>query len=343
MNAKRTYSNQERFFKRLARRFEKKGDMVAGVGKALHLGRDAVYRRLRGETILSTDELYLLAEHFSIKLQPDRKGPAQVSYPTAVFQPENEVDFYRGFADQCEWALKLPGLSVDYATPELPIYFELFASTLLSFKTYVYGLTAWNFEKWRKVSFRPELINPEVLEMAKPLRDALFNIPGRELWSVRILDTTLRQIEHAVDIGRLPDYEQVKKMYEELDAVIDHMEDMTHRGKRFAPGTTPTATSPDLFVYHNEMTNTNHVTMVKSDTISFFFSNIVTPNYVHTSDPTVNQQTSLWFDNMVSMANPLHGPDVAYARKFFTQLRYAKKASEQRAFGVLSPSLVSFS
>ena len=52
---------------------------------------------------------------------------------------------------------------------------------------------------------------------------------------------------------------------------------MVRTGKRFPMGTEPTDTSPAFRVYHNELSNTSNVVLVKSTAGNYLFTTLVTP------------------------------------------------------------------
>ena len=338
MNAFPTETFQYWFFKQLEQRFEKRGQMVDAIINTLSIGRDATYRRLRGDTALTADELLTLAREFDVSLDcatDDPQRRQKIDYPFDLNQLTTELDYYTQLERQCMELLSLPNLTIDYASPELPFYYEFFTPTLLAFKTYVYGLTSWNFKKWRNVEFRPELIDPKVFEITKRLQPLLFNVPGRDLWSVGIMDITLRQIEHAVEVGQLNDPELIARMFNEIEMTIQHMDKMAASGKKFPPGREAMESDPDFAVYHNELTNTNNVVIIKSDYQSFVFSTFVNPNYIVSSDERIQFQMETWFDNMMNSSNILDSSAGQYCRKYFARLRRAAKTTEDRVNGII--------
>lgn len=304
--------------------------MVHALCQVLNLGRDAIYRRLRGETVLSADELILLSRKYDIKLDAYMESAPQLNYPAAFENITCELQYYKQLEQHVMSITSLDGVSIDYATPELPIYYDLFTPTLLAFKTFVYGLTTWNLDKWKGKVFSPNLIHPEVFEVAERLLVPLFKVPGRELWSIGILDITLRQIEHAVDVGRLTDPKFVNLMFNELERIVDHMEEMARCGKRFAPGNKQEENDPDFCVFHNEMTNTNNVIIIKSRNFSTVFSTFINPDYIISTDERIQSKMETWFDNLVANSNVLDVNSGKYIEKFFTRLRRVVAISKQR-------------
>lgn len=330
MNRSPTDSYQQAFFAKLEPRFDKRSDMVCALSEALHVGRDAIYRRLRGETLLSADELILLARKYLVKLDEFENSSAQLIYPAAFENITAELQYYQELEEKCMFIAALPEVKVDYATPELPIYYDLFTPTLLAFKTFVYGLTTWNLEKWKGKVFHPKLIDPEIFNVAERLLELLYKLPGRELWSIGILDVTLRQIEHAVEVGRLTDPGLIDLLFQELEFIISHMEAMTKSGKRFVPGKMPTERDPEFCVFHNEMTNTNNVIIVNSPNFSTVFSTFINPNFIISVDERIQTKLEIWFDNLVDNSNVLDATSGKYVEKFFTRLRRVVALSRQR-------------
>lgn len=318
----RTNYHQQEFFEQLAAHFPSKGKMIESMSELLHVGRDAIYRRLRGETVLSAEEIITLARQFNISLDPPSQQDVPIMYyPSGATTVSSEVDFFRNLQKQSELLSSLPNVTVDYATPELPLFYELYTPNLLAYKVFVYGVTSWDLEKWKGVEFRPELIDPEVQRIANELVNAFFNFPGRELWSIGILDISLRSIEHGVEVGYLKDREIIEKIFEELNFTIRHMEAMTKAGKRFAPNSTPDENSPDFRVFHNELTNTNNVIIITSDVQSVVYTTFVNPNFLVSMDDRIHQQMQTWFNNLVESSNAMDVNAGKYMTTFFNRLR----------------------
>ena len=59
---------QNKIFDNILLRFPKKSDAIDAIAHLLDMGKDSVYRRLRGDTFLTPDELVKLARHFHISI-----------------------------------------------------------------------------------------------------------------------------------------------------------------------------------------------------------------------------------------------------------------------------------
>ncbi|PPK88860.1 hypothetical protein CLV84_1834 [Neolewinella xylanilytica] len=316
------YSHQHAFFDRLSKRFASRSELVQAIAQVLHVGKDAVYRRLRGDTALTADEMMLLAETYRLKLGVGQeKAVPTLRFPDDRYTIRNEFDHFLQLHRRWGELKRLPGANFDFASPELPMYYELATPMLRSFKIFMFGLTTWNLTKWKGLSFSPSLIDDELHRIVEDTIRQHYGVPARELWSVGVLDVTLRQVNYMVQIGKFERTDHVEQIFDELFLIVDHLEQMVRTGKRFPLGEKPGDNSPNFRVYHNELSNTSNVVIVKSDIRPFLFTTLVTPNYVATANPELCAEVQCWFDNLVEHGNALHAESGKYAAHYFGYLR----------------------
>jgi hypothetical protein len=330
-------SYQHQFFDRLSKRFTSRAELVREVSEVLHVGRDAVYRRLRGDTALTANELILLARAFNVRVEAREttgRSPA-MRYPYHRNPIRNEADYFVNLNVQLTELRKLPGARIDFATPELPVYYEMATPLLRSFKTFMFGITTWDIEKWKGKPFSPELIADCIHEGADRMIEGQYTLPTREVWSIGVLDITLRQISYLAEIGGFADPAHIDQLFAELSAIVDHLEHMARTGRRFPMGKEPGPDSPPFLVYHNELSNTNNVVLVSSKVANFLFTTLVNPNYIVTADNDLYAEAHRWFENLVQHGNALHSEGGKYATRYFGYLReqinrYRKRVEDRR-------------
>ncbi|NJB87634.1 hypothetical protein GGR26_003418 [Lewinella marina] len=330
--AKQSY--QQQFFERLSTRFTSRSALVQAVAEDLHVGRDAVYRRLRGDTALTADEMMHLAAIY--QLRTDLGGSSKERVPSLRYPEDrrpitNEFDHFVQLHSRWEQLKRLPGASFDLASPELPIYYELSTPVLRAFKIFMFGITTWNLAKWKHLDFSTDLIDASLHRLVEDTIRDHYSIPARELWSIGVLDVTLRQVNYMAQIGKFADPKDQERIFIELHKIVDHLEAMVRTGKRFPLGEGPGPRSTDFRVYHNELSNTSNVVLVKSRLRPFLFTTLVNPNYVATSDRELCEEAQQWFDNLVEHGNALHAEAGKYAAQYFGYLRGLIRHHEQRS------------
>ncbi len=186
--------HQYHFFEQLQMRFASRQAMVGEVATTLGLSKDAIYRRLRGTTVLSTNELVQLSHHYGVRLS----NPGDAHYfafnhaETVIRSPG---DYLAQLTDRLTKIQRLSNLFIYLANPGLPFFHEMVYPRLFAFKLFIYGSTCWNFPGWRDRKFSVDLIDRKVLEQARAIGEYSYTVPGRELWTMGMLRATLDQIE----------------------------------------------------------------------------------------------------------------------------------------------------
>ncbi|OAV42739.1 hypothetical protein [Lewinella sp. 4G2] len=324
---------QQVFLSRLQSRFRNRSELVQGVGETLHIGRDAVYRRLRGDTFLTAEELILLSRTFRVPVDEGRdmsKVPL-IYYYNSIEETSDDEDYFANLSRHTKWITDLDRVWVDFATPELPIFYAMATPTLRAFKVFTYGISTWRLRKWEGLTFHPDLISPQTNAHIDAIVDNVNAMAGRELWSIGILDVTLRQITYMQQTGRLTDPDLTDLLFTELEEIVSHLEAMTRAGKRFKLGETPTVDSPDFQVFHNELSHTNGSVIVTSVEKNALFSTLMSPNYVMSDDSRVLTDAKKWFDRLARTGNSLNKDTGKYTTRYFWQLRQQVQIARERS------------
>lgn len=330
---------QRFFFDQLLKKFESRSQLVNQVGGVLHLGRDAIYRRIRGDTVLSADELILLSKEFGVPVDKEADqivaGVPAMYYPNNIGRRKTGYDYFKNLSQYIHGFNELPGISIDYATPELSLYYELSMPMLRKFKIFMY-YAAWGVHSLTEETFSPSAISPRVEEEAMSILKVAYSFPGREVWSVGILDVTLRQIKYIARLDRFVNKECMDTLFDELLLIIDHLERMARSGKRFPINDKPNKNSPSFEVYHNEISNTNTIFLVRSDNQDYAFTTLVHPNYLVSMDPNIIRDVEIWFEGLVENGTPLNAHSGKYVSAYFGRLRQqVLSVKEQIEFGNL--------
>ncbi|MGB3799036.1 MAG: hypothetical protein WA952_04430 [Lewinella sp.] len=311
---------QHRYFANLSKRFGSKQTMIEAVAEQLHLSRDAIYRRVRGDSQLTANELAELAGTYD---QPMPDGQYHIPFrynrsEVEIRRPEDYVAQLEAHLGQVE-ALTAPQLYI--ANPGIPIFYEMLYPRLLALKLYVYGTTCWNFSAWRDLPFSDTLIDPHLLERAYRIGAASLHIPGVELWSLGLLNTTLEQIEFLHVAGRYAEEGEALRLLDEVEEMVDHLNRMARAGRKYVPGGQPDSSSISFRPVHNELANNDNAILIKSAHRSSLFVVFLTPNFLQTEDGPICEMTRQWFEGLAAVSGSLGSEANKYREWFFSRLR----------------------
>jgi hypothetical protein len=307
-------------------RFIKKTEAVDALAELLNVGKDAVYRRLRGDTLLTPDEIELLVRHYNISL--DAYIFRQSDSVFFTFNPFTHTvktfdDYLTGIHTDLLLLSKLPNVQISYASAEIPIFYYMFFPELFQFKLYVWARTIWHFDFLQKVPFSFDLIPFPFIQKSEEILKLYRQIPSTELWSLNIIDNTLNQIEYHVVSNGFKDPTDALILCEKLQMLVIHMQTMAEYGQKIPLSTNHINEQiPDNFeLYHNEMIYTNITIFVESKIGRAVYTSHCNPNFLKTTDIRMCDYTEGWINSIMAKSNKMSKSAEKPRQWFFERLR----------------------
>ena len=309
-------THQLNYFSNLQKQFPSKRLLVEEIMRVLNISSDATYRRMRGATALSTNELFTLQEHFG-----GNHTGADWSFNLAG----TTIDAPIKFIEQLEQGMARieslgPGAELLIATPGVPFFHDVFAPHLTSFQLFILGTTCWEIPAWQNKAYNPKLIDQRVLDRARGVGEAAYQLPSRELWTNGMLDSILTQIDFMHVSGRFAKEGIAEELLDDLSRLVDRLENMAAYGRKYLPDTNPnsgTAFRPAL----NELASRNDLLLVKSPQATLLSAPFLAPNYLETRDDSAIAAGLRWFERVERSASGLGSNAGKHRMRFFNGLR----------------------
>jgi hypothetical protein len=306
---------QIRFFDLIIERFERKSDAVQAIGEVLNLGADPVYRRLRGATPLSTEDVTKLVRAFHISLDNlilGKSDTVQFSFNILNQPVRNFEDYINNVYDDTLATSRIAGVKVYYTAADIPLFFYGLAPELMQFKLYTWGRTVWNFAYLNERKFDFELIPTPFMDKMKEVTKMYLHLDSVELWNINIADNTLGQIEYLLQIGGFKHPEDALFLCTKLQEILEKVRKMAEIGQKFS--TNASAPTANFALSHNEMISTNNTIFVHSPSVQILFSTLAVPNFIRTTNKEICDYKYDWFNTVLSKSTPL---DAAKNRDWF--------------------------
>lgn len=306
-------SLQDRLFEQILNRYPRKADAVDALCELLHSSKDPVYRRLRGDTPLSPQELELLSNHFRISLDALILGQSDnVVFDFNAFSRKIKdfSDYLAAFNADFEQIHRMPGARLYYASAEMPVFTYSLYPELMAFKLYLWGRTTWNLEWLRDRPFSFDLVTQPVIRESETMLQHYMSLPSTELWTAQILDNTLAQVEYHVYAGGFRDPKEALIIIERLQGWVGHMKAVSAAGRKFMVGEKAELGRAKFELFYNEMVYANIATLITSDVGRLAYTAYCTPNFLKSTDPRLCDYTQNWFDSVTSKSTVLtHAAD----------------------------------
>jgi hypothetical protein len=326
-------SLQDLLFEQILSRYHRRADAVADLANLLNLAKDPIYRRLRGDTPLTPDEIGLLSNYFKISIDDlSKKKSDNVVFEFNAFSRKinHFSDYLVGLNADFEAIQKMPGAHLYYASAELPVFTYNLFPELIAFKMYLWGRTTWNMAWLRHRKFSFDLISqPEIRESQTTLQHYL-SLPSTELWTAQIMDNTLAQIEYHVYADGFENPKDSLVLLDRLQDWTRHMSAIAESGLKFNLNETPTQGNAVFNLYYNEMVYANIAALIRSNVGRVAYTAYCTPNFLKSTDERLCDYTEDWFDGIIRKSTALtHGAD-KHREWFFRELLQKIERRRQR-------------
>ncbi len=313
--------NQINFIAALKRSIPVNMNMADEVSELLDISADSAYRRLRGETDLSLEEMIILAKAYNISLDSALlSGSKMVSFRTNELSSE-----VSGFADylgvlhsDLKWIRQWPNAKITYAAEDLPVFYHFFFPQLARFKMVywnksILGNNALNSAYVEDVnipdSWRSEV--PKIIEVFSQM-------PSIEIWHEDTLKSSIKQIEYYVQVGYFKQKDTLIALLEELHNLVSMVRKQAESGHKMNPKSQDFLDTP-FEMYASEVMIGNNCVLLNSDVQNATYISYNTFNFIQTKNETFNQQTIEWTRNLLSKSNRISEVSEIGRAKYFNK------------------------
>lgn len=285
---------QAAIFDLIRNKLESNASLGHVIGEVLNISQDAVYRRYRGETLLTIYELEKLSRHFDISL--DALFDSSKNSIIFNFEPLETYDLNMArYLDKI-----LDGLKVikSQKNPELiitvnniPMLQLLNFPHLVRFKLFFWAKTHIDMKEFKGRLFEYEKFPEDTFAFGQEVLRIYNSIPSKELYDASFLRGFVREVYYYFHAQHFADPQYALYMLELLERFVNHLEHQAALGKKFAAGNEPPASGNGFEMYHNETFNGNGATLYKTDESMGLYITHNLLNYLHTTDPVYVQDS----------------------------------------------------
>lgn len=277
--------------------------LVEEIADILGVSTDSVYRRLRGETDFSLEEIYMICKKYPISIDSlfSHKGEyATFSYLTLTDSITNFERYLQHLTKSLNDVSKFDKNSVVYAAEEVPIFHSLFSKKLASFKVFYWLRSVVNLQDFQSKKFSFDSIPGHVLDLAKAVHDEYLKVPSKEIWTTDTILTTVRQIEYYWDLGMFKNKDAAHEILDELKLMVENLGSYAESERKGNSG-------GSFQLYNSEVTigtNCIHVTINDS---SYSFVSFNTINSLSTANQTFCAEIDTWMKNLIKKSTLISG------------------------------------
>jgi hypothetical protein len=284
----------------------------------LHLSKDSLYRRLRGDNDFMMGEVFILqnAFKFSIDGFNDEYSKIGQHFDTKIFErlatPETTIESYiNNLHKDLETVQSLNVSNVYYAAKDLPL-FSFFSSPILaSFKLYFWYITLFDAND-KSVKYTATWLPEKIIDKAVATYELFSELPSTEIWNFETINSTLHQISYCKDL-QLITKEDTERLIEALLNYIDRLNINCETNKKNNKGA--------FKLYLNDILLLDNTVLFETSVANIFYLPFQTLNFLSNTNPIFTAQMKDWFVKQIKKSELISGDNEKIRIKLMNSFR----------------------
>ncbi|MGK7389292.1 MAG: helix-turn-helix domain-containing protein [Candidatus Cyclobacteriaceae bacterium M2_1C_046] len=263
------------------------------IAEILQISKDSAYRRIRGETFLSIDEIHKLCDHYKVSLDrllSPSGDTVSFHYQSVHSQLYNMEEWLGSILQNLEMIISLPEKELIYLAKDIPIFYYFKFKKLAAFKIYF----------WREVllsdqaipAFNSQKITKEILSIGERITSRYDALDSIEIWSEESATITLKQLEYCYECGYFTSHSEYLSLIQEFKLLLEIIKSYATAGVKDNGG--------KFTFYKNDIILADNTILFKMGERQVVYKTHNTVNVLRSSDKSICDDTSHYFEKMKS-------------------------------------------
>lgn len=294
-----------------------------GVGLAeemadlLMVSIDSAYRRIRGETELTIEEIFKIAKKYEISVDEvfsSRGDKVTFAYTKLTDSVKNFEDYLVRLTNHLKTINKFENKKIYYVAEEIPMFYSFFSKKLADFKLFYWQRSVLNIPDYQQTRFDFGIVPEHLVNLAHTAYQEYLTVPSSEVWTDETVYTGLKQIRFYLDSGIL-----TKEIALELFSEYRKMIEMVH--KNAESGRKNISDKEETYTLYNSevVLGTNCIYVIMGDA-RFSYISFNSINSLTTNNPEFCDETEHWMRNLEKKSTLISGVSEKQRYQFFSQM-----------------------
>lgn len=283
----------------------------------LEVSIDSAYRRIRGETELTIEEIYKITKKYAISIDEvfsNRSDTVTFAYTKLTDSAINFEGYLTRLYTHLVTINKFENKKIYYVAEEIPLFYSFFSRKLTDFKLFYWQRSVLNIPDYQQIKFAYGLVPENLVTIAHGICQQYLTVPSVEVWTEETVDTGLRQIRFYLESGIL-DKATALELFNEYRKMIEMVHKNAESGRKNISDKSET-----YMLYNSEVVlGTNCIYVIMGETRNSYIS-FNTLNSLTTTNPEFCEETEHWMRNLEKKSTLISGVGEKQRYQFFSQM-----------------------
>ncbi len=308
-------SIQSTFLSEIKKKIPPNLSLADELAELLNISRDSAYRRIRGETVLSLDEVKRICTHYHVSLDTLlNPTPEMVCFHNRRIDSKyftfemwlksilHNLEMLSGFADK----------TLYYAAKDIPLFQYYKFPKLAAFKMFFWTKTYHQYPSLADSKFNFDIVPKEIIQVGEKLWNQYAQIPSVEIWSDETATVTLRQIEYYLETAVITQT-QALEICDEYSRMLEHIRACAQNGSKNGES--------NYSLYKNDILIAETTIFFKMGTKRVAFLTYNTMNVLTTSNDSFCSIIDDYLSNVINKSIQISASGERERSKFFNRMQ----------------------
>jgi hypothetical protein len=313
---------QDLFIQRLKETIPQNHSLVDEMADLLGVSTDSAYRRIRGETALTIDEVSKICSHYRIPFDyagaENGKGDSVTfSYNHLSDKPDSFEKYLENILADLRQIKSIEKKEIIFAAEDVPIFHHFQYPKLSAFKLFYWSRSILNSATFEGKMFEPSAVSQKMLDTVSEIYELYLHIPSIEIWSEDTLNSTLKQVEYYWDSGLFNNKQDMIDVLDEIAKMIKRIEWQAAHSTKFHGEVPGASTTQNYTLYNSELMIGNNCVLIRAGGGRHAYISHNTFNTMVTTNSNFCDETENWLKNLIRKSTPISGVSEKQRFRFF--------------------------
>ncbi|HBS86157.1 MAG: hypothetical protein A2W91_07625 [Bacteroidetes bacterium GWF2_38_335] len=289
----------------------------------LGISSDSAYRRLRGETALTIDEVAILCKHYRISL--DSVGSYESETVTFNYHFIKNRDEYKKYLETIKSELgKILAARervIYYAAVDIPVFYNFNFPLVSLFKSFYWLKSVVNNPEMAAMKFSRDFADPEISELGKDVFKIYSAIPSVEIWNEGSVSSLVKQIGYYWESGLFESSEDALELCNQLEQEMNLIQRQAEISRKLLDENHPGGEPNNFTMYFSEIEIGNNCILATAGDMKAVYLSHSTFNKIVTLNPGFCEGTAEWINNLIKKSNLISGVSEKQRYQFFKSVK----------------------
>ncbi len=279
---------------------------------------DSVYRRMRGETALTFDEIIKLCNHFKVTfdslVETDYSG-VTFNYATLPHTIDGFKMYLCSILQDLESYKSSGQVIIYYVAMDIPFFYLFAYPRLAAFKMYYWMKSVLNVSEYQDKKYHYDDTDKEILKIGEKLLSLYSRVESIEIWTENTVGSLRKQIEYYWEAGYFEDNQEAEYLSYQAIELINAVNHNAENGSKLSEHEIQ-----NYRLYCSDIEIGNNCILLGKDELRRVYHTYNTFNYMVTSSNRFSKETFDWIQTIIGKSALISGVSEKLRVQFMNKL-----------------------